>query len=102
MSEKGSAASVSACLRDVRFTPASGAKADIRATGVINISTELTAKRLELLRELVPTAALIAVLFNPASPDAEGQITEVERIPAGPAQADDEPDFHRIVPLVLD
>ena len=49
------------------------------ATGVVNISTELTGKRLELLRELVPTAALIAVLFNPASPDAEGQVVEVER-----------------------
>ena len=49
------------------------------ATGVINIATELTAKRLELLRELVPTAALITVLFNPASPDAEGQVVEIER-----------------------
>jgi ABC-type uncharacterized transport system substrate-binding protein len=49
------------------------------ATGVVNIETELTAKRLELLRELVPTAALIAVLFNPASPTAETQVVEVER-----------------------
>jgi putative tryptophan/tyrosine transport system substrate-binding protein len=48
------------------------------ATGVINISTELTAKRLELLRELVPNASVIAVLFNPASPDAEAQRREVE------------------------
>jgi ABC-type uncharacterized transport system substrate-binding protein len=48
------------------------------ATGVINISTELTTKRLSLLRELVPNAALIAVLFNPQSPDAEGQVREVE------------------------
>jgi ABC-type uncharacterized transport system substrate-binding protein len=49
------------------------------ATGVVNIEVELTAKRLELLRELVPTAILIAVLFNPASPGAERQVIEVER-----------------------
>jgi putative tryptophan/tyrosine transport system substrate-binding protein len=48
------------------------------ATGVLNISTALTAKRLALLRELVPTATLIAVLRNPASPDAEGQLSEIE------------------------
>jgi putative ABC transport system substrate-binding protein len=48
------------------------------ATGVLNVSTTVTAKRLALLRELVPTATLIAVLRNPASPDAEGQLSEVE------------------------
>ena len=49
------------------------------ATGVVNIEAELTAKRLELLRELVPTAALIGVLLNPASPLAERQVVEIER-----------------------
>jgi ABC-type uncharacterized transport system substrate-binding protein len=49
------------------------------ATGVVNIEVELTARRFELLRELVPTAALIAVLFNPTNPDAERQVVEVER-----------------------
>jgi putative ABC transport system substrate-binding protein len=48
------------------------------ATGVVNISSTLTTKRLELLRELVPTAAMIAVLFNPASPDAEGQVSQIQ------------------------
>jgi putative ABC transport system substrate-binding protein len=48
------------------------------ATGVLNISTALTQKRLALLRQLVPTATLIAVLRNPASPDAEGQLSEVQ------------------------
>jgi putative ABC transport system substrate-binding protein len=48
------------------------------ATGVLNISTTLTAKRLDILRELMPTAALIAVLRNPASPDAEGQLQEIQ------------------------
>jgi putative ABC transport system substrate-binding protein len=49
------------------------------ATGVVNIEVELRARRLELLRELVPTAALIAVLFNPTNPDAEREVVEVER-----------------------
>jgi putative ABC transport system substrate-binding protein len=33
---------------------------------------------LALLRELVPAATLIAVLRNPASPDAEGQLSEIK------------------------
>jgi ABC-type uncharacterized transport system substrate-binding protein len=37
-------------------------------TGVNFFSVELTAKRLELLRELVPGAARVAVLVNPANP----------------------------------
>ena len=49
------------------------------ATGITNIATELTAKRLELLRELVPTAATIAVLVNPTSPNTEGQLEEIQR-----------------------
>jgi putative ABC transport system substrate-binding protein len=35
-------------------------------TGVNFVTTELVAKRLELLRELVPVATRIAVLVNPA------------------------------------
>jgi putative ABC transport system substrate-binding protein len=37
-------------------------------TGVNFFAVELTAKRLELLRELVPGAARVAVLVNPANP----------------------------------
>jgi putative tryptophan/tyrosine transport system substrate-binding protein len=48
------------------------------ATGVLNVSTEVTAKRLALFRELVPTATVMAVLRNPVSPDAEGQFSEIE------------------------
>jgi|SRR6516164_2235005 putative ABC transport system substrate-binding protein len=36
-------------------------------TGVANISSELNAKRLELLHELVPNASVIAVLVNPTN-----------------------------------
>jgi putative ABC transport system substrate-binding protein len=36
-------------------------------TGINFFSVELTAKRLELLRELVPTATRVAVLINPAN-----------------------------------
>src|SRR4051812_11530373 len=47
------------------------------ATGVISIANELTTKRLALLRELVPKAELVAVLSNPASPDAAGQLKDI-------------------------
>jgi putative ABC transport system substrate-binding protein len=48
------------------------------ATGVINIATVLTAKRLALLRELVPTAALIGVLGNRTFSDNETQLREIQ------------------------
>jgi putative ABC transport system substrate-binding protein len=40
-------------------------------TGVSRITVELEPKRLELLREAVPKATVIAVLLNPGSPHAE-------------------------------
>ena len=42
-------------------------------TGVNNHLSDLGSKRLELLRELVPNAAVIGVLVNPNFPDAESQ-----------------------------
>jgi putative tryptophan/tyrosine transport system substrate-binding protein len=46
-------------------------------TGVTVFSGTLLAKRLELLHELVPTAALIAVLVNPNNPNAETRSRDV-------------------------
>jgi putative ABC transport system substrate-binding protein len=46
-------------------------------TGVSSFTTALEAKRLELLHELVPTTAIIAVLLNPNFPDAETQLRDV-------------------------
>jgi putative tryptophan/tyrosine transport system substrate-binding protein len=47
-------------------------------TGVNFFSGELTAKRLALLRELVPAAKHVAVLVNPASPNADTTLKDVE------------------------
>jgi putative ABC transport system substrate-binding protein len=49
------------------------------ATGVNFFSAELAAKRLEFLRELVPTAKRVAVLLNPAEPTiAAANLRDVE------------------------
>ncbi len=47
------------------------------ATGVNLYITETEAKRIELLRDLVPTATTLAVLMNPKTADAEIQASEV-------------------------
>jgi putative ABC transport system substrate-binding protein len=46
-------------------------------TGVMILTTDLEAKRLELLHELVSPSALIAVLIDPRFLEAEGQLNEV-------------------------
>jgi len=48
------------------------------ATGVTTVSAELEAKRLGLLRELVPSATSIAVLVNPSRPRVEAQVTQAQ------------------------
>jgi ABC-type uncharacterized transport system substrate-binding protein len=40
------------------------------ATGVTNIASELAGKRLEILKEIVPTASRTAVLITPDDPNA--------------------------------
>jgi putative tryptophan/tyrosine transport system substrate-binding protein len=46
-------------------------------TGIAFMGLALEAKRLEMLRELVPAAKLIAVLLNPGNPQAEIQTDEL-------------------------
>ena len=48
-------------------------------TGVNLVSGELTAKRLELLRELVPSIARVAVIVSPVSLNAETTLRDVEQ-----------------------
>ena len=49
------------------------------ATGINFFTTELVAKRLELVRELVPAATRVAVLVNPAdAPVTESTLTDVD------------------------
>ena len=48
-------------------------------TGVSNLSAGLAAKRLQLLKETVPTAGRIAALFNPDDPVTALQRQEIER-----------------------
>jgi putative ABC transport system substrate-binding protein len=48
------------------------------ATGVLNIARELNAKRLELLRELVPAADIIAVLINRTGMGSGEQLAQLE------------------------
>jgi putative tryptophan/tyrosine transport system substrate-binding protein len=47
-------------------------------TGINFLTGELVAKRLELLRELVPAATRVAVLVNPTNPVAETTVRDVE------------------------
>ena len=47
-------------------------------TGINFLNAELTSKRLELLRELVPTASRIAVLVRPAAPFAEAPLRDMD------------------------
>jgi ABC-type uncharacterized transport system substrate-binding protein len=47
-------------------------------TGVIFFINSLGAKRLELLRELVPTATVIGVLINPRNPTSESQTRDMQ------------------------
>jgi putative ABC transport system substrate-binding protein len=47
-------------------------------TGVSSLNAELGPKRLELLHELVPMAKAVALLVNPAHPNAEQQLTDLQ------------------------
>jgi putative ABC transport system substrate-binding protein len=47
-------------------------------TGVNNYLSDIGAKRLELLRELVPNVAAIGILVNPNFPDAQSQSRDIQ------------------------
>ena len=49
-------------------------------TGMTIIDTTLAPKRLELIREVVPSATLMALLVNPNNPNAQPQIEELEAL----------------------
>ena len=44
------------------------------------LDTTLLPKRIELLREIVPKAAVIGLLLNPNSPNAESQVKELDTL----------------------
>jgi len=47
-------------------------------TGVTNLNVEVGPKRLEILRELAPTATIIALLINPTNPIGETQSRDLQ------------------------
>ena len=76
-------------------------------TGVSFLSVELGAKRLELLRDLVPKAKSVALLVNPNNPNSEPQIEDTRSAASGlglqvsvvraSSQADFDADFATLV-----
>jgi len=49
-------------------------------TGMALFTSELESKQIELLRELVPAATIIAVLLNPNNPNFSNQISELDEV----------------------
>jgi putative ABC transport system substrate-binding protein len=49
------------------------------ATGLTSMSTELSAKRLQLLKELSPRLAHVALFFEPDNPGSVSQMREIEK-----------------------
>ena len=54
------------------------ARPGVNATGVTCVSAELATKRLELLKEIVPKLARVAVLYNPADPNKAVEVRQLE------------------------
>jgi putative tryptophan/tyrosine transport system substrate-binding protein len=48
------------------------------ATGLNLLTSELTTKRLQLVRQILPTATTVAVLVNRRSPEAEPQLRDLQ------------------------
>jgi ABC-type uncharacterized transport system substrate-binding protein len=47
-------------------------------TGIVNLTTEVSPKRLQLLRELIPNGALYGVLADSAFPNTQSMITDLK------------------------
>ena len=54
------------------------ARPGVNATGVTCVSAELAAKRLELLKEIVPKLGRVAILYNPADPNKAVEFRQLE------------------------
>jgi putative ABC transport system substrate-binding protein len=73
-----------------------------RITGISSLSVDLSPKRLELMRELLPTSASFAVVANPTSPTVASQLKELQASAAilgvtlQIMNASDEPQFESI------
>jgi putative tryptophan/tyrosine transport system substrate-binding protein len=52
-------------------------------TGVSSLNVEVGPKRLEILHEVVPSAAVIAVIANPTSPTANSQLKNLQAAASG-------------------
>jgi putative tryptophan/tyrosine transport system substrate-binding protein len=74
----GSIPVLMATMGDPRSIVASFARPGGNITGVTTFSTELTAKRIELLKELVPTLARVALLHNMGNPAAPPEWEEIK------------------------
>src|SRR5215472_5597473 len=69
---------VMATMGDPRVIVASFAHPGGNITGVTTFSTELTAKRIELLKELVPNLSRVALLHNMGNPAAPPELEEIK------------------------
>jgi putative ABC transport system substrate-binding protein len=56
------------------------------ATGLNLLTSELTTKRLALVRELLPAAGIVAVLVNSRSPESEPQVRDLQAAARAVAQ----------------
>jgi putative ABC transport system substrate-binding protein len=68
---------VMATMGDPHPIVASFAHPGANITGVTTFSTELTAKRIELLKELVPNLSRVALLHNMGNPAAPPELEEI-------------------------
>jgi len=77
-------------------------------TGMGWLGKDLAAKRLELLRELVPDAALAGILVQPNDPNREVELAEMQQAAAGLGfelqifNAADDADFDAIFPALIE